>query len=50
MLAILVAIGAGIMAIRSMLEGNVAATVFFCFCLHWLRDCFVVSEEDDEDG
>lgn len=35
--------------VHAMSTGNVAATVFYCFCLHWLRDCFIVVEEGDVD-
>ena len=49
MLVILASIICGVMAVRAMSTGNVAATVFYCFCLHWLRDCFIVVEEGDED-
>ena len=36
--------------VHAMVNGNVAATVFYCFCLHWIRDCFVVAEEGNEDA
>ena len=50
MLIILTAIILGILTVHAMTTGNVAATVFFCFCLHWIRDCFVVVGEGEEDG
>lgn len=49
MLTVLATILAFVAAVHAMSTGNVAATVFFCFCLNCLRDCFVVVEED-EDG
>ena len=51
MFTVLLFIGVAVVAIHAMSTGNVAATIFYCFCLHWLRDCFVVvDEEGDEDG
>ena len=50
MLIILTAIILGILAVHAMTHGDVAATVFFCFCLHWIRDCFVVVGEGEKDG
>ena len=50
MLIILTAIILGILTVHAMTNGDVAATVFFCFCLHWIRDCFVVVGEGEEDG
>ena len=50
MLILLTAIILALVAVHAMTNGDVAATVFFCFCLHWLRDCFVVVREGEEDG
>lgn len=50
MLIILASLVCAVAAVHAMVTGNIAATVFYCFCLHWLRDCFVIVEEDDDDG
>ncbi len=51
MLILLCAAICAIAAVHAMNNGNVAATVFYCFCLNWIKDCFVITDEEgDEDG
>ena len=51
MLILLCAAICAIAAVYYMNNGDIARTVFYCFCLNWIKDCFVITDEDgDEDG
>ena len=51
-MAVLILLCAAICAIAAvhyMNNGDVTRTIFYCFCLNWIKDCFVFTEEDDGD-
>ena len=51
MLILVCAAICAIAAVKYMADGDVARTIFYCFCLNWIKDCFVFTDEDgDEDG